>query len=136
MNKKNLNLKLIGKRLKDVRNALQKTQVEIARLCGLNHSAISEIENGIKKTPLKYLLLLSEAFKVNLNWIFTGKGPMFSDFEIQWDFGKDNLIVKELIFLLENVPSIRLQLLNYYLELKMSKSPLIEDFLSKMKTNE
>jgi transcriptional regulator with XRE-family HTH domain len=135
MNKKILNLKQIGKRLKVVRITLQQTQEEIGKFCGIKHNTISDIENGNRKTHLKYLLLLAEKFKVNLNWVFTGEGPMFSDFEIKWDFGQDNKIVKELIFLLENVPSIRLQVLNYYLELKMSKNPLIEDFLSKMRTN-
>jgi transcriptional regulator with XRE-family HTH domain len=132
MEKVNLNLKEIGKRLKEARKALNKTQNDMSELCGIQHSVISEMENGLRKPYPLYLKLLSE-LKVNLNWIFNGKGSMFADFEINWDFGKDNETIKELIYLLENAPLIRFEILRNFLVLKSKNIEAIEDILSKMK---
>ena len=133
MEKVTLNFKEIGKRLKEARKALDKTQSDMNKLCGIQHSVISEMENGLRKPYPLYLMLLSE-LKVNLNWIFTGKGSMFADFEINWDFGKDNELVKQLIYLLENSPLIRFEVLNNFLKIKNKQRKAIESILEEMKT--
>ena len=131
MKKVKLNLKEIGERLKKARKSLNKTQDDMSRLCGVQHSVISEMENGLRKPYPQYLMLLSE-LKINLNWILSGKGSMFADFEINWDFGQDNQIVKELIYLLENSPIFRYEMLKIFLEFKIKNSEIIENVLSKM----
>ena len=131
MEKVTLNLKEIGKRLKEARKALDKTQKDMNKLCGIQHSVISEMENGLRKPYPLYSMLLSE-LKVNLNWIFSGKGSMFDDFEINWDFGKDNERVKELIYLLENSPLIRYEVLTNFLQIKRKHSQDIESILEEL----
>lgn len=133
MKKVKLNLKEIGERLKKARKSLNKTQDDMSRLSGVQHSVISEMENGLRKPYPQYLMLLSE-LKINLNWILSGRGSMFADFEINWDFGQDNQIVKELIYLLENSPIFRYEILKIFLEFKIKNSEIIENILSKMKS--
>ena len=133
MNIEDFNRKEIGKRLKLVRRTIDYTQMELGKLCGLPHSNISEIESGKRKIQAQYLFLLASKFKVNLNWVFTGAGAMFSYIDLKWDLGQDNEIVKELIYLLENSPSLRYTILTYFLELKEIKKDVIENVLSTMK---
>ncbi len=131
MNKINFNLKEIGQRLKEARKAINKTQEEMGKLSGFPHSAISEMESGTRRTQPKYLMVLADVFKVNLNWIFTGKGAMV-DLEISMNFGKDNRLLKEILYLLDNVPSIRLQIFQQFLDLKASKKEIINGYLAEM----
>ena len=117
MEKINLNLKEIGSRLKNARKAISRKQLEVAKMCGLPKSTISEMENGLRKPHTNYLLLLVSEFNVNLNWIFTGKGAMFADYEISWDFGKDNQTLKDMLYLIENSPDIRLAIFKFFVDL-------------------
>lgn len=133
MSKKNLDTIEIGNRLKKVRKSIDLTLNDIKEISGFSIPTISDIERGKNKPNLEYLLLLAEKFNVNLNWVLTGKGAMFDDFDITWGFGKDNEIVKELIYLLENSPSIRFTILQYFVDLKESKKETIESVLSKMR---
>ena len=123
----------IGKRLREARKSINYTQEKMGKLCGLPHSNISEMESGKRKIQPKYLFLLASKFKVNLNWIFTGEGAMFSHFDLKWDFGQDNKIVKELIYLLENSPAFRYAILSQYIDLRESKKELVDGVLEKMK---
>ena len=131
MQKMNFDLKEIGQRLKEARKAVNQTQEGMGELSGFPHSAISEMESGTRRPQAKYLMILTDVFKVNLNWVFTGNGTMF-DLGINLDFGKDNQILKEMLYLLDNVPPIRLQIFQYFLELKHSKKELIKEYLAEM----
>ena len=127
----NFDLKKIGQRLKEARKAVNQTQEGMGQLSGFPHSSISEMESGTRRPQAKYLMILTDVYKINLNWIFTGKGSMF-DLGTNLDFGKDNDIFKEMLYLLDNVPPIRLQIFQYFLELKHSKKELIKEYLAEM----
>ena len=119
MNKENdINFKVIGERLKEVRKALGYTLGKMKEMCGVAKSTISEIETGLKKPHFLYLYLLSTKFNVNIDWILSGRGPKFSEFDIKLDFGQDNEMIKEMLHLIEEVPVVRYELLRYYLQLK------------------
>ena len=133
MEKVKLNLKEIGERLKKARKALDKTQNELSKLSGVAHSVISEMENGLRKPYPQYLMLLSE-LKINLNWIFNGRGSMFADSDINWKFAEDNKIIKELIYLMENVPVLRYALLKEFMELRSKYQIETDNLLSKKKS--
>jgi transcriptional regulator with XRE-family HTH domain len=111
----------IGKRLKEVRKSLNLTLNDMKELSGFSIPTISDMERAANKPNLEYLLLLANKFNVNIHWILTGKGPMYNDININWDFGKDNGIIKELIFHLENTPAMRFSILKHFIELKENK---------------
>lgn len=62
-----IELKLLGKRLKSLRNHRGLTLLDMEMLCGINDSDISRYENGKEKIELYSLYKLARALKVSLN---------------------------------------------------------------------
>lgn len=130
MRKKNLDVIGIGNRLKEVRKALNLSTKDMMAISGYAFSTLSEIERNINNPGLKYLLLLVNKFNVNLNWVFTGKGAMFSpSFELRWDFGKDTKTVLKLIYLLENCDILRFEMLKDFAQYLDSNYDKIKKYL-------
>lgn len=126
----NLHLKDIGARLKSARKALNYTQKEMGRMCGVPSSTISEMESGVKKPHPAYLYLLSNEFNVNIHWILTGKGALFMPyFEFKWDFGQDSQRIMEMIYLMEQSPSVRYEMLAHFIKFLDSNKDMIKDLL-------
>jgi len=72
--------RLVKRRFIEVREALKKTQAELAKAIGVDKSAISKIESEkeIKRTPtLKVLIALEQEFNVNRNYITDGVGSIY-----------------------------------------------------------
>ena len=69
---------MIGQRLKSIRSALHLKQIELAKALNLNPSAISQIESNRTKPSLETLVEIAHLFKVDLHWLITGEGQMFS----------------------------------------------------------
>lgn len=70
---------MIGKRIKELRNALKKNQEDFARSLDVTHSAISQIENNKVNPSKKLLRSICSTHSVNREWLETGKGEMFKD---------------------------------------------------------
>jgi transcriptional regulator with XRE-family HTH domain len=65
---------LPGERIKARRKELGLTQVELARLLGINQSSLSELENGESQMPKSdNLMKLAKVPRVSQAWIMTGK---------------------------------------------------------------
>lgn len=70
---------MIGKRLKEVRSILNLSQREIFKNLGLkNQQTYGNYETETSEIPNKVLEIFAEQYDVNLNWLLTGKGEMFS----------------------------------------------------------
>lgn len=67
-----INIKELGKRLKQVRKELKLTQEKLAQKFNTTHSAISAYENGITLIPTIFLIQFAMLSKVSLDW-FCGK---------------------------------------------------------------
>ena len=72
LNYRQLDIKEIGKRLKQVRKELKLTQEKLAEKFNTTHSAISAYENGITLIPTIFLIEFSKISNVSLDW-FCGK---------------------------------------------------------------
>jgi transcriptional regulator with XRE-family HTH domain len=130
MSKKNLDVIEFGGKLKEIRKALNLSLKDMEAISGYSLSSLSEIERNITNPNPKYLLLLAEKFNVNLNWLFTGKGAMFSPgFELSWDFGKDTKTILKLFYLVENCDVFRYEILKYFLEYLDSNYDKIKQYL-------
>lgn len=56
-------------------------RAEMARLAGLKESAARKYEQGLSEPGLAALQKLAEAFKVDINWLLSGKGTMTPAYE-------------------------------------------------------
>ena len=131
MEKENLNLKEIGSRLKEAREAVSKNLQDMAGTYDSTIKSIVDMEKGQKTPQADYLTLLHSQFNVNLNWLFSGTGAMFADLEIKADFGQDNELIKEIIYVMEYAPVIRYNIFTHYLKAKHSDSEYVKEILAK-----
>lgn len=84
MNKKNEgiireNIKEIGSRVKEVRKTIRLSQKQMADKLGIFNSYLSDIETGKGNPGHSFFFKISTIFKVNLNYLFLGKGEMLKD---------------------------------------------------------
>lgn len=68
----------VSDRLRIIRNALGKSQVEFAQALGLKQGSYSDIERGRTKNMSESVLnLLSIKYSVNIDYLLNGEGEMF-----------------------------------------------------------
>jgi transcriptional regulator with XRE-family HTH domain len=67
----------IGKRIKQIRKALNQTQEEFGKPLDTSKASLSEIETGKYKAGIELLEKLVKKYNVNLHFIFIGEGDMF-----------------------------------------------------------
>ncbi|WP_339867115.1 helix-turn-helix transcriptional regulator [uncultured Algoriphagus sp.] len=67
-----------NQRLKIVRKFLSKTQVEFASSIGLTQAGYSDIERGKNNVSGKIKILLKREHNVNITWLESGEGEMFT----------------------------------------------------------
>ncbi len=126
--KPKLNQEEIGKRLREVREALNLTIEKMYHATGFSRSLISEAENGLKKPSSTYLFALLDLYQVNLNYIMSGRGDMFLGEELVFeDFGKDAKLVHSLLMYMKKADVVRFTILKYFLEYKAQFNDLIHD---------
>lgn len=121
-------VKEIGRRLKEVRKKIGKTLEQMRDITGLSTGGISEMEKGLKKPSSVYMFALKTEFDVNINWILSGEGTMFSpDIELDLNFGEDNILIQDLILCIKNVDIVRLDMLGYFSKFKRENPELIKE---------
>ncbi|MDD2597154.1 MAG: XRE family transcriptional regulator [Candidatus Cloacimonetes bacterium] len=74
---------MLAQRIKELRRALNKKQIEVAHDLQINPSAVSQMESGKINPSIDNLLQLWQLYKVDLHWLLTGEGTMFADSKIQ-----------------------------------------------------
>ena len=76
--------KQIGQRLTDVRLALgYPTRPPFAAVLNIPADTLGSYERGIREPDLSLLGIYGDRFGVNLNWLASGKGQMFSEPEAE-----------------------------------------------------
>lgn len=69
---KNVNFKLIGKRIQEVRKQQSMTQAELAALTDMSDSYISYIETAKKQASLESLVRISNALGITVDELLSG----------------------------------------------------------------
>ena len=67
-----INYKLIGSRISDIRKDYGMTQEALAEVCDVSSRFISDVENGKKRASLKILASISEALSVSMDELIFG----------------------------------------------------------------
>ena len=67
----------IGTRIKKLRDALHITQSEFAKKIGSVQNTITGYETGRREPSNQVIALICQVFRVNEEWLRTGKGEMF-----------------------------------------------------------
>lgn len=68
----NVNFKLIGKRIQEVRKQQEMTQAELAALADMSDSYISYIETAKKQASLESLVRISNALGITVDELLSG----------------------------------------------------------------
>ncbi|WP_455478425.1 helix-turn-helix domain-containing protein [Bartonella sp. B10] len=68
-----------AKRLRLIREGLQLNRDQIATCLGINKAIYDHAERGTTFPNVEFLAALSQKLKVNLTWLITGEGEMFTD---------------------------------------------------------
>jgi transcriptional regulator with XRE-family HTH domain len=80
----------IKDRIRAIRAALKMSQREFGKPIYISQSLLTEIEVGRRKINNRTIQLIVAHYKVNKEWMMTGKGEMFS--EIPPDIRKEKLL--------------------------------------------
>lgn len=66
---------IFGERLKEIRNANNMSQNELANYLDITPSSLSYYENGVRNPPITILPKLVERFNVSVNWLIGVENP-------------------------------------------------------------
>jgi transcriptional regulator with XRE-family HTH domain len=107
-----------GKRLRLIRKTLKATQLEMAEKLNIAPSYMSEIENGKANPNYYFFFLLTNRFKVSLDFLFHGKGEMFLNDEIVPEETENKYVdeiesIDDLIWLIKRSSIFRLEMLSH-----------------------
>jgi transcriptional regulator with XRE-family HTH domain len=69
----NPELQAIGRRLREVRG-FETNQKDFARKLGISQSQLSKYERGVAAPAADVLIRIKEEFKLNIDWLLTGRG--------------------------------------------------------------
>jgi transcriptional regulator with XRE-family HTH domain len=132
----------IGNRFKQFREAIGKTQSQLADELGVYQSTITNIEVGKTFPSMKYLYYFHRIKGLNINWLVSSKGEIFLSEEEHSSLAasllkchvpkKDALYERyvELIFLMQ-IPEVEQIILAKLVELKVIAKDEIKQFFQK-----
>jgi len=86
----------VYERIKAVRKALGISQRDFCAGIYLSHSFYAKIETGTRNPNERVYELICNKYKVNKNWLISGKGDMFSETPPDADLLQITEIIKEL----------------------------------------
>jgi transcriptional regulator with XRE-family HTH domain len=72
-------MKTVYERIKEIRTTLGLSQVEFAKRIFVSKGFYSDIEVGKKKINDRIIFIVAKQFNVNVEWIKTGEGEMWTN---------------------------------------------------------
>lgn len=73
--------KEIGSRIRQLRERLGLSQIEVALALGITNAHISRVESGVGNMSLALIKIICEKYRVNEEWLKNGSGEMFKSSE-------------------------------------------------------
>ena len=69
----------IGKRIRQLRDSVNPSQISFAKILRCSNTYLSDIERGRTKPSLEFLLSVSENTTCDLHWLLTGEGNIYKE---------------------------------------------------------
>jgi transcriptional regulator with XRE-family HTH domain len=112
-------MKAFGQRIINLRKYLKASQIEFANTLGVSHSFISSIESGKNKPGYTFFKNLYLQYHVNPEYLFEGRGDMIlkskkENAPEKKDYGEFNDRIHEMLYYIENVPLVKLSVLQFF----------------------
>jgi transcriptional regulator with XRE-family HTH domain len=70
---------IISQRIKEIRKSMGLTQLDFANELKISQSHAGAMELGKRKVPERIMKMICFTYKINENWLKTGKGNMFNN---------------------------------------------------------
>jgi len=70
---------MLGKRIQEIRKFKKLSVDEMAVIFDMKSRTLGSYERGESNPNPEFITRLTEVWNINLNWLYTGKGPMFLD---------------------------------------------------------
>jgi transcriptional regulator with XRE-family HTH domain len=123
-----------GSRLRLFRKSRNITIHDLSDRIGISKSTISEVERGLVKPPVNFLLALFKLYGLNINWVLTGEGKMILKREAaslarrkKASTGVMEDEYNQLLFYLENAPVVKYAVLGFFREYFHKNKDIIEE---------
>ena len=122
----------VGKRVRQVREALGLTQIEFVKPLDRKAAFLSQIENGTKKNPGVWIFFqVSLVYNVSMDYLFHGTGHMFLNQKINNDNDNRKYIedidsVEDLLWLFEHSKFFKDSIMGYAGKFKYENDVLIK----------
>lgn len=121
----------IGKRIKQIRKALNQTQEDFGKSLATSKASLSEIETGKYKAGIELLEKLVKKYNVNLHFLITGEGDMFipptaSSYDRAVKFAVNLEDVRDFLYHFERSSILQYFILNQYKTRMLEGGHLIE----------
>ncbi|MCP5108741.1 MAG: helix-turn-helix transcriptional regulator [bacterium] len=112
MNEMGEDLKVAGKRIREIRNELRLSQKEMAAALGIAGPKLSKIESGVHAPGYSFLYKLATVLNVSLDYLVTGEGDMLLKSKSRSPDSTDSILdslenLEELNWFLEHSPVLR-----------------------------
>ena len=139
--------KQTGKRFRQFRESINKTQNQLAKELNVYQSTITNIEVGKTFPNIKYLVHFHETYNLNPTWLMTGQGDVFVRIEerisaaaslLPCHVPKKSPKYESYVELMEHmqVPEIEQIILAKLVELKVFAKDEIKKFQQRQKTKQ
>ena len=118
------NMPIVGKRIRQIREALTLKGKDFALRLNISGPSLSELEKGKYYPNFEFLINISREFNVNLYYLVFGEGDMFMNTGSRIDFG----LLEELI----NNSSTVGKFINYFEKSEILRFFVLSQFKQKM----
>jgi transcriptional regulator with XRE-family HTH domain len=117
-------MNIMNKRIKDIRLALDMTQIQFSDRIGIKQSSLSAIENGVTETiDERNIRIICKEFNISEDWLRYGTGDMFRTEE-----GLLELIAVKL----DDLDDLDRKIISEYLKLSPKHKKIMKDFIKKL----
>jgi len=129
----------IGQRINEVRKKLRLPQKEMAITLQIAPSYLCEIEKGNSNPGPELFVRLASEYNVNMNYLFTGNGEMFSDAPLkikkqEFDINEDIDTLEKINWLYEKSVVFRGMLISQVNKILYQEKEMIDHTLRKNKS--
>jgi transcriptional regulator with XRE-family HTH domain len=131
----------VGKRIQQIRKALNLTQEEFGKSSGTSKASLSEVESGKYKASIELLEGLVKKYNVNLHFVITGEGEMFmpptaSAYARAVKFAVNLEDVRDFLYYFERSAILQYFILSQYKTRMMTDRDLIEKEIKANESNQ